>query len=91
MRNYAFAIALGLMAVPALAQSPVTQGSSPPRIMVPTAPHPGHPAAMVPDQGAGVPGAAASPAAPHGPDHRGEGPPSPQAGVPGIQDPSQLN
>ena len=52
---------------------------------------PGHPAATVPDQGAGVPGASAFPAAPHGPDHRGEGPPSPQAGVPGIQDPSQQN
>lgn len=91
MKNYAFAFAIGLMALPALAQSPARQNPSSPQVMVPTAPHPGHPAATVPDQGAGVPGAAASPAAPHGPDHRGEGPPSPQAGVPGIQDPSQQN
>jgi hypothetical protein len=91
MKNYAFALAVTLMALPAFAQSPVTRNSGSPQVMVPTAPHPGHPATTVPDQGAGVPGAAAFPAAPHGPDHRNDGPPSPQAGVPGIQDPSQQN
>ena len=91
MKAYVLALAAGLLALPALAQSQPVQNSAPGQIMVPTAPHAGHPASMVPDQGAGVPGAAASPAAPHAPDHRGEGPPNPQAGVPGIQDPSQQN
>ena len=91
MRNYALALAVALMAMPAMAQSPVTQGAGSPRVMVPTAPHPGHPASAVPDQGAGVPGMAASPAAPHAPNHSGEGPPNSQAGVAGIQDPSQQN
>lgn len=91
MRNYVLAVAAGLLALPAMAQSLAVQSPASPQVMVPTAPHAGHPATMVPNQGAGVPGAAASPAAPHGPDHRSEGPPSPQAGVPGIQDPSQQN
>jgi len=69
----ALALAAGLVAVPALAQ-------------VSTAPTPSAPSGVTRDQGAGAPGAAASPSAPAGPT---SGPPSPQSGTPGITAPSQ--
>jgi SRSO17 transposase len=79
--SLALALAAGLIAGPALAQSPAPQPS------VSTAPTSRAPGGMTSDQGAGVPGASASPAAPAG---TAGLPPSPQAGVPGTQAPSQL-
>ncbi|MBP0444723.1 hypothetical protein J8J14_07995 [Roseomonas sp. SSH11] len=78
--HLALALAAGLIAGPALAQSPAPQGP------VSTAPTPRAPGGVAPDQGAGVPGIAASPAAPGGAGL----PTSPQAGVPGTQAPSQI-
>ncbi|MFC7735422.1 hypothetical protein ACFQX4_06100 [Roseomonas sp. GCM10028921] len=75
------ALAAGLIGGPALAQSPAPQAP------VSTAPTPAAPGGVTRDQGAGVPGASASPASPSG---SAGLPPSPQAGVPGTQAPSQL-
>ena len=71
--NLALALAAGLIAAPAFAQ-------------VSTAPTPNAPSGVTRDQGAGVPGMAASPAAPLG---TAGGPPNPSAGEPGTQPPSQ--
>ncbi|WP_338665131.1 hypothetical protein VQH23_08140 [Pararoseomonas sp. SCSIO 73927] len=70
---FALAIAAGLIAAPAFAQ-------------VSTAPTPNAPGGVTRDQGAGVPGMSASPAAPLG---SAGGPPNPQAGNQGTQPPSQ--
>ena len=56
---------------------------------VSTAPTPRAPTGVTVDQGAGVPGMAASPAAPHPSTPHPHGPDNPQAGMPGVQDPSQ--
>lgn len=57
---------------------------------VSTAPTPRAPGGVTVDQGAGVPGAAASQLAPHPSTPHPHGPVDPQAGTPGTQDPSQL-
>ena len=55
---------------------------------VTTAPSARAPNGLTIDQGAGSPGMAAFPAAPHPSTPHQHGPDDPQAGVPGIQDPS---
>ncbi|WP_424136788.1 hypothetical protein [Roseomonas chloroacetimidivorans] len=75
----ALALTAGLIAGPALAQSPNAPGA------VTTAPTPQHPSGVTTDRGAGSPGATAVPAAPRG---TAGGPPNPQAGEPGIANPS---
>ena len=78
--SLALALAAGLIAAPAaFAQSPA------PQPYVSTAPTTRAPGGVTVDQGAGVPGASASPRAP-GP---AGAPPSPQTGTQGIQAPSQ--
>ena len=57
---------------------------------VSTAPTPRAPTGVTIDQGAGVPGAAASGLAPHPSTPHPHGPDNPQANTPGTQDPSQL-
>ena len=82
--SLALALAAGLIAGPALAQQNAPANTGAPTS---TAPTPNAPGGMTRDQGAGVPGMAASPSAPRG---TAGGPPNPQAGVPGSQSPSQL-
>ncbi len=79
----ALAVAIALIGSPVSAQ-PTQPGNT--GMPTSTAPTPSAPGGLTADQGAGVPGMAASPAAPVG----AAGPPSPQAGVPGSASPSQL-
>ena len=82
---------LGGVAVLAIAAA-VTSGAATAQQAgyVHTAPTARAPKGFTVDQGAGVPGLAAFPSAPHPAEPHPHGPENPQAGVPGTHDPSGL-
>lgn len=89
---FVFAIAIAMASGAASAQGTAGIDATPPTLAqggVGTAPTPRAPTGVTVDQGAGVPGMATSPAAPHPSTPHPHGPDDPQAGMPGIQDPSQ--
>lgn len=82
---------LGSAAVLALAATTISGAASAQQAgYVYTAPTSRAPNGLTVDQGAGVPGMAAYPFAPHPTKPHPHGPENPQAGVPGTQDPSAL-
>lgn len=84
----ALALAVSLTSGAAFAQQPDNVFTRPGGVS--TAPTVRAPNGITINQGAGVPGMSAVPAAPHPTTPHPHGPDNPQAGVPGAQDPSQL-